>query len=358
VGHCINQVACWLLIRFASAIWSFKQGASNFPVSHGHTGSALIQWCPGGPWDVFECFDLLCNSCIQKRYQYIIEKSWELQHFTIFYAYSAYNCQRLGARFFGLSVARNGSDGVGPAPEKLDAAESHHSETRWCPKGATIPILQPNFIHVLFWVFVLAFLSKYVIYMTWEWVDSGRVFILSVGTIRYQWLWLFFCAQRFAAARHHQVIHGHSNVGEARASHWKPSLFWGLQSLDGIWHIPGEIIDGWICFLFMFEAGHVTEKMRPDETMKNCWFCGKPLAVWTMDLTLIVGGWGTGGTILGPKHVHTPRAPDEHPSIPELLWPSGFSTSCVWWMSRTLERNAHWDTFRVGMDTADGSFLP
>lgn len=232
MGHCINQVACWLLIRFASAIWSFKQGASNFPVSHGHTGSALIQWCPGGPWDVFECFDLLCNSCIQKRYQYIIEKSWELQHFTIFYAYSAYNCQRLGARFFGLSVARNGSDGVGPAPEKLDAAESHHSETRWCPKGATIPILQPNFIHVLFWVFVLAFLSKYVIYMTWEWVDSGRVFILSVGTIRYQWLWLFFCAQRFAAARHHQVIHGHSNVGEARASHWKPSLFWGLQSLD------------------------------------------------------------------------------------------------------------------------------
>ena len=250
VGHYINQAACWLFIRFVCFFNLPTYSASKFPLCFPQQfevstsapatfrlvmATPTVPWFIGvrvsGPWDVFDCFDLLCNSCSQEKNIYhrfalihrFIEKSWKLHHFT-------HTLNRVAKTWSQVYWTKRGKKWIGwrrkaSAQEFLDAAESYHSETQRCSKGATIPIL-PRFL--FFWAFVLAVLSNHMT-MTWELVDA-----FSSEQKNWALIFVFFCAQRFAHARHHQVIQSQSDVGEARAICWKPSLFWGPQGLH--WH--------------------------------------------------------------------------------------------------------------------------
>ena len=97
-----------------------------------------------------------------------------------------------------------------------------------------------------------------------------------------------------------------------------------------------------VFFLFLFEAGHVREKMRPNGHMQKCWFCGKQFAVWTIYPTLMVGGWRF---LLG-QSMFTLQEHQVSALASQNCFRQFFSTICVWWMSWTFQPNAHWETLR------------
>ena len=146
------------------------------------------------------------------------------------FARTAYKCPRLGTRFGGANRAGSGLDGVSrPAPEKLDAAESHHSGTQRCSNCATVPIL-----HLIPCSFRGVRCIRVKVCLSNEMRMSGQRtgFDFERG---HQWIPIFsvfFCAPRLASIQHNQVSHSYNDVGKTRTNCWKPSISRGPKWFD------------------------------------------------------------------------------------------------------------------------------